>query len=436
MEIKPFKAYRYDANTVGDVSSCITPPYDVINPKQQDAYYHKNPHNIVRIIRGKADDGDNEQNNVYTRAADFLNQWIQSGALKQDADEAIYGYVQDFEIAGVPFQRLSFIALGKLEEFGKIVRPHEQILKKPMQDRLNLLHAAEAQFGLVFMIYEDPDQVADKAIEHAITDTPLIDFTDEMQVRHRLFAITNPESIEAIQMMMNDKYAIIADGHHRYTTALTHSKETDNPNARYLMMSLCNSRHEGLVVLATHRVVSDLVDFDMANLLKALGSDFEITEFHFEAEHEKTDCKVELLEQMKQKRDENKIAFGLYSGTNAFYMIVLNDTSVMDAIVPDKSPAWRTLDVSVLHKLILERVLQIDEAKLAAQTNVEYVKDTPSAIDETIAQIDAGQKQAAFFMNPPKIEQIQQVAEAGERMPQKSTYFFPKMFSGLTIQKL
>jgi len=436
MQIKPFKAFRFDKAVVGDPGSCIAPPYDVINDVQQVQLYNKNEHNIVRIIKGKTEPSDKGDNNQYTRAADYLNKWINEGALKEDAAETIYAYVQDFELGGMQFQRLAFIATAKLEEFGEVVRPHEQILKKPMLDRLSLKKATAAAFGLVFMLYEDKHKIADKIIEQAATTEPLIDFVDGQDVRHRLFAITAEEDIQQIVKMMNDKSCVIADGHHRYTTGLTYSKESDHPAAKYQMLAFANISHEGLIVLATHRLAGNLENFSFDKLITELEENFDVTELKFDSPESKTDARQKMLEQMKAGFDEDKNAFGIYGSNNAFYVAVLRDKQAMDPVVPDMSPAWRTLDVSILHKLILEKILGIDEERLAKGENLQYVKDTPNAIDESISQVDSGNKQAAFFMNPVKMQQLKQVTEAGERMPQKSTYFYPKVFTGLTIQKL
>ena len=436
MEVKAFKAFRFNETVVGNVADCIAPPYDVINPWQQQQLREKSKYNIVRIIKGNTSACDHENDNQYTRAANYLNSWIEEGALKQDSAETIYGYIEDFQVAGEQFRRLSFIALARLEEFGKTVRPHEQIMNGPMLDRLNLKRATTARFGLVFMLYEDEQRIADKIIENAGRQEPLIDFVNDQDVRHRLFAITAKEDIDAVVKMMSDKSCIIADGHHRYTTGLTYSKESASPAAKYQMLAFANTCQDGLRILATHRLVNNLSDFNIEKLVAELADNFEVTEFKFSSHEAKTKAKQEMLAQMKAEHENGKNAFGIYSGTDAFYVAALKDHGLMDAVVPDKSSAYRVLDVSVLHALILGKLLGIDEKKLAKGEHVEYVKDTPTAIDDSISQVDAGQKQAVFFMNPVKMEQLKMVTDAGERMPQKSTYFYPKMYTGLTIQKL
>jgi uncharacterized protein (DUF1015 family) len=255
-------------------------------------------------------------------------------------------------------------------------------------------------------------------------------------VRHRLFAINDTQDIRLIVDMMRDKSCIIADGHHRYTTGLRYWEKSGDPTARYQMLAFANVHQDGLIVLATHRIVYNLERFDMKQLLSDLEERFDVVEFGFDSAEAKKQARREMLERMRAEHDNDKNAFGIYTSDEAFYVAILKDPRAMDTAVPDKSPGWRTLDVSVLHKLILEELLGLDEEKQTQGENLHYVKDTPTAIDDSIARIDAGQGQVAFFMNPVKLQQLKMVTDAGERMPQKSTYFYPKVYSGLTINKL
>jgi len=441
MQLKPFKAFRYDPSVVGDAASCLAPPYDVINSTQQQQLYEKSKYNIVRITKGKTTASDNDSNNQYTRAASYLNEWIAEGALKQDMTETIYAYIQDFEVpnsesTGLHLQRYSFIAQAKLEEFGKIVKPHEKVLNGPMVDRLNLKKATEAEFGLVFMLYDDEEKIADKIIAQTAGQQPLIDFTDEQDVRHRLFAITDSADIEQIVRMMSDKSCIIADGHHRYTTGLNYSRQNSDPATKYQMLSFSNIRQEGLIVLATHRLVGNIENFNLEKLIAEMDVNFEITKFPFDTAQDKAKARQKMIAAMKAGHDEDKNAFGIYGGDNAFYVAVLKDKHATEQVAPEMSRAWQTLDVSVLHKLILEPLLGIDEQAIARGGNLQYVKGITNAIDGSIAEVDAGRQQVAFFMNTIKMQQLKDVTDAGERMPQKSTFFYPKVYSGLTIQKL
>ena len=461
MQIKPFKAFRFNPAVVGDVGNCIAPPYDVISEDARFQLLEKSRYNIVRVTKStpgpipvmqkaeQFEEGNGEsvvkalpkpketkEVDQYKRAAAYLSLWMEQGVLRQDKEEAIYAYVQDFKIGSKKFQRHCFIALGKLEEFGKVVKPHEQILAKPMIDRYNLKKATLADLGLVFLLYEDTQQVADKIITKAAQKDPLIDFTDEMDVRHQLFSINDKKELDKITLMMKDKSCVIADGHHRYTTGLKFAKDTGLPEAQYQMLAFANTSQDGLIILATHRVVQNLKNFKLQSLLEGLKKRFEVTEYKFDNPQNQMQAKKKMLEQMKAEAKKEKCAFGIYGGNNKFYVAVLQDTDAINAAAADMSPAWRTLDLAILHKLILEELLGINQELLSKGENLQYVKDTPNAIDDTIYDIDGGDKQVAFFTNAVTIKQLHMVTDAGERMPQKATYFFPKLYSGLTIHKL
>lgn len=435
MEIKAFKAYRFNEAVVGDVGSCIAPPYDVIDTNLQDRLYKKSKYNIAQITKGKTTPSDSPDNNQYTRAAKLLDDWFRTGALKRDDNDTVYGYVQDFEIAGTKAQRLSFIALAKLEELGKNIKPHEYTLTGPKADRLNLRRATKTTFGLIFMLYHDAKNVADKTIKKAMKQKPLIDFVDEQNVRHRLFAVTDNNDIDAITKMMDTQTCVIADGHHRYETALAYYKETGNPTAQYVLTAFVNTRQDGLLILATHRLIQNVKNFSSKKFLDEVKKDFDLTAFAFDNEKAKQQARQKMTDKMKSEFDADKNAFGIYTADGAFYVAILKDKHLMDAVAPDKSEHWKSLDVAILHKLIIEKHLGIDEKAIAKGGNIEYVKDTGEGIDDSVKQVDEGAKQAALFMNPTKMKQIEMVTATGERMPQKSTFFYPKVYTGLVINK-
>jgi len=437
MDIRPFKAFRFDDAVVGDAGRCIAPPYDVIDDEQQERLYLQSPYNVVRIDRGKEFPSDNGQENVYSRAACCLRDWIDQGVLRQDTRDTIYGYVQDFEMSDRKFVRKNFIALARIEDFGPGVRPHEEIMAKPMMDRLYLKRATLAQLGLVFMLYEDPQTVAEQIIDKAMVGrAALIDVADEQGVRHRLYGVTAPAEIKQIVRMMARNYCIIADGHHRYTTGLRFAEESADPAARYQMMAFANTCQTGLIVLATHRLIRALPNFDGPRLMEGLKDHFEIERYPFSTASEKANAKDTMRTRMKTLFSQDRTVYGVYWGQGAFYVAALRDRQAMQEAAPAMSPAWHELDVAVLQSLVLERRMGVTAERLAQGRSVSYVKDTTSGVEESIAQIDAGMQQVAFFLNPIKIRQLVAVTDSGQRMPQKSTFFYPKMFTGLTLQKL
>ena len=434
MEIKAFKGYRFDDAVVGNAGDCTAPPYDVIDDDFRRKLYDRNKYNIVRVIKGRINSSDTTGDDQYSRAADFLASSIESGAIKLDSDTTIYAYVQDFEIGSDHFQRSSFVALGKLTEFGSGVSPHEQTLDGPKADRLNLMRATAAQFGQIFMLYDDPEKIADAIIARAAEGSSLIDFADDDNVRHRLLAIDKSDDIDAIVAMMADKQCVIADGHHRYETALNYYNQTQNPAAYYRMMTFTNMRNEGLVILPTHRLVTNLPDFDIDKLLTEMHDGFDIFAHPFAGKNDKPVARQKMFDTMKTAFENGKSTLGIYAATPAFYTAVLKDSSAMS--YPQMSDAAKKFDVNIIHKLILEEVLGIGEKELATQSNIEYIKDIGNAIDKSVAKVDSTQSQAVFFMNPTRIEQVRAVADAGEKMPQKSTFFYPKIHTGLVINKL
>lgn len=426
---------RFNSDVVGDVAGCIAPPYDVIDSRGRDRLYDRNPYNIVRLTKAKPTAKDGPEDNVYTRAGATFKAWLRENVLIDDADEAIYPYIQDFEVAGGCFRRCGFVAIGRLEPFGDVVRPHEETLAAPKADRLNLTRATAAQFGQIFVLYDDDENTAEQIIDKYLDESPLVDFVDDDGVRHRLCAVTRPEDIESICEMMAQKDILIADGHHRYETALNYYNETGKAAARFGMMTFVNMRSNGVVVLPTHRLVAGLEKFDIDELIGRVKEDFSVSEYAFAGSQEKPAAKQKMLEHMKAGFENGQNNIGIYASSGGFYICELTNVAAMSAI-SRHSVAWQKLDVAVLHKLILEKILGIGSEQLAAQSNVEYIKDTGGAIDEAIDKVDSGEKQAVFFLNPTKLDQVSAVASAGEKMPQKSTFFYPKVFTGLTVYKL
>ncbi|MGB8225525.1 MAG: DUF1015 domain-containing protein, partial [Sedimentisphaerales bacterium] len=346
MEIKAFKAYRFNPDVVGDNGKCIAPPYDVINPAQQKKLYEQNPYNIIRIILGKTEPTDNGKKNQYSRAAEYLADWLNKKALKQDEKETIYAYVQRFEVAGKQNKRSGFISLGKLAQFGAGVRPHEKTLDGPKADRLKLLQATAAQFELVFMLYDDPQQETDKIIEKATANKKsIIEFVDDDGVKHSLYPIDSQEDTKSLVKLMAQKEVLIADGHHRYETAMNYYNLTKNPAAQWLMMAFVNVHNKGLVILPTHRLVGNLKNYNTDELIKKLQSNFKITEFEYKKSETKEKAKSLMMKRLSRAFEQGQNAFGIYDG-KSFYFISLKNKDVLKSL--PMSDASKSLDVVVL----------------------------------------------------------------------------------------
>jgi len=441
VKVIPFRAFRYDKGKVGDLSKVVAPPYDVIKDKMVDTLQSSSPYNMAWISKNTPTETDSDSNNQYTRARDIWKKWLKEGAVKQDAKECFYVYGHDFEAGGRKLFRFGFIGLLELEEFATKppakgafagVLQHEETLPKDIMDRLNLCRQTMTQFGLIFVIYPDPKREVDSILERYIKNPSLVDVTDMEGVRHRIWGIDNPADTKRISELMKDKYVIIADGHHRYKTALALSKENPSiASTKYRMLTFVNMANPGLVILPTHRLVQNLEGFSRQKLLEGVKQSFESKEFK---------TKEEMFAFMRKQNEAKRHAFGLFVNDAKFYVLTLNDVSAMEKVVPDKSAQWRSLDVAILHSLILDKVLGIGKEKLAQGTMkgegyVVYIKDVGDAVDEAVKSVKE-KAQAVFFMNAPKVDEVEAVSRNFEIMPQKSTFFAPKLFDGLTMNKL
>lgn len=432
VNVSPFQGCRYNKEKI-EIKKVISPPYDVIDTKFQEELYKKSDYNIVRIILGKDEEGDNEQKNKYTRAADYFNLWLERGYLKQNEKPCFYVYSQEFEINGEKKERTGFVTRVELEEFGKNILPHEFTLKGPKIDRRLLLEKAKANFGQIFSIYIDQEKRIDFILDEEKKKPPEFDVTDEEGIRHRIWVISDEGKIKEIRETMKDKKIFIADGHHRYETSFEYSKDhPDNEKAKHIMMTLVNMKNEGLVILPTHRLVKALEGFDKEHLIDLMKTNFNIQIFEFDETNEKKK-REEMFKKMKENSEEH--SFGMFLGDNKYLVLTLKNEEAMERKVKDRSKPWKKLDVSVLHMLILDDLLDIDTTNPEKQHHVEYVKDTKDAVDECLSKVKNRKCQIAFFMNPTKIEDVEEVAKNGERMPQKSTFFYPKVYTGFVMYK-
>ncbi|MHA2161089.1 MAG: DUF1015 domain-containing protein [Candidatus Thorarchaeota archaeon] len=441
VRVKPFRAYRYNPTKISDYSRVVAPPYDIIKGKKVDEIQSLSENNIAWIIKNKPKDTDTETDNQYTRARDSLNSWIQEQVLIQDEKDAFYVYGQNFEVYGKKLFRFGFIGLIELEEFASAsttsskfagVLQHEETLPKDIIDRLSLCRESMANFGQIFVIYPDHEGSVDSILERGMKNKPVMDITDHESVRHRIWIVNDSEDTSQITRLMEDKYVIIADGHHRYKTALALSKENpDLEAARYRMLTFVNISNPGLVILPTHRLVQNLDDFSKSKLLDEIEEHFEIQNF--------TE-KEGMFKLMDEQFKKGNHSFGLFIDDGKFHALTLRDLSIMDQVLPDSSNELRKLDVSILHSLILDKILGITKEKLLQGTMkgggyVTYLKGIGDAVDDSIKSVK-GDAQAVLFMNPTKVEEVEAVSNNFECMPQKSTFFQPKVWTGFTINKL
>jgi uncharacterized protein (DUF1015 family) len=429
--IEPFRAFRYDPARVA-VSQATTQPYDKITPQMQEAYYAASPYSLVRIILGKRLATDVPGNDPYSRAAGFFSDWRKNGVLKQDSEPSIYRYCQTFTVPGgmTQVERQGFIALGAVEDYSAgVVFRHEQTLAKPKADRLDLLRATRAHFGQIFMLYSDPEGEIDKALTSS--DQLIIELTDEYGVVHRVWRVATPGTIRLVQSAMQEKQLIIADGHHRYETALTYRNERraatgtggkpEEPS-EFVMMTFVNMDTPALVILPTHRVVHGLTSFSMDSFRESANSFFTVDEVD---------------PSLDARRATAILREAAHTGTSL--LAVAADRAFL--LSRPKSPAaafdgvslrQQGLDVVQLHKCLLQHALGISEEAIREQKNVSYIRDA----GEAMARAREGKADVAFLMNPARMQQVRDIAFGGEVLPQKSTDFFPKLLSGLTIYAL
>lgn len=435
-EIFPFAAYRYDV-TKHKLEDVLTQPYDKITPAMQDAYYAKHPDNLVAVEKGRASPQDSPANSVYIRAAASLKDWVARRVLVRESAPAIYAYFQDYRAPGSSERKVrkGFIALGRVEDYSAgVVHRHEQTLAGPRADRLELLRHTRAHTGQLFMIYSDPARAVDTILEEVSRGPATAEMRDEYNVVHRLWAITDAARIAEVQRLMAPQKLVIADGHHRYETALAYRNEEraatgnsspDAPHER-VMMTFINTHSEGLLILPTHLVVSNLPNFDAGALRARLAEWFEISPFADSSSERIANLRRELLARSRGAR-----VIGLYSGGQFSFLSLRPSTNLAELLAHVGAPQ-RQLDVVLLHRLILEKGLGITADAVSKESHISYERE----MDNAVAAVDMGKAQIAFLLNAVSVEQTMAMALAGEVLPQKSTDFYPKLLSGLTVYRL
>jgi uncharacterized protein (DUF1015 family) len=412
-KIFPFQPFRYTPSA-GNIQDLVTQPYDKIYPAMQQRYLAASPYNLVRVILGEKFPDDTETNNVYTRAAGYFNQWIEGGQLAQDAEPAFYAYFQEFSVpdTGERMVRKGFIGLGEVVEYAAgVVHRHEQTLSGPKKDRREVLRHTHAHFGQIFMLYPDREGAIDRLLDEVSQAEPDMQIRDEYDAVHRLWRIADPALTARVQALMSDKKLLIADGHHRYETALGWRKDNpEMPGADKVMMTFVNMYSPGLKILATHRLVKDLEGFDADVFLAKAGAAFTVSKL----------ASLEELKALWSAPHEGKMRIGCaIAGRDGLYLL------------ETEKPAGR-LDVTVLHETLLDKMLGVSAEAVREEKFLKYARGA----DTAEAQVRGGAAQIGFLLEPTSIEEVADISFGGGVMPQKSTDFYPKLLTGVAIYKL
>jgi len=449
-KVFPFRGVRYDVSVAGDLSKVVTQPYDKIDAAVMDKYYALSEYNFTRVIKAKEKPGDDEYVNMYSRAREYLKDWMAKGVLKRDEKPALYVYHQVYRVEGETKTRKGFVGAIETKRFGEGVKAHEKTLEGPKADRLNLMRATFSNTGQIFMLYSDPALVISGILDNAIAGRePDARATDDLGENHLLWVVSDPDVCSKVCKAMEDKELFVADGHHRYETACNFFEEKalegyicdGNENIHNVMLTMVNMDETGLTILPTHRLIFGIEDFNPIRFLTEAKMHFDVTTWRFSEHGGESEARKKFFAQMDAKAES--AALGFYAhGEDAYYLLEFNDPKMMDDVLDGRkdedgnpivfSPDYKKLDAAILHAL-LEKFFGIDDDALKAQTNVNYVRGR----DEAIERVDNIEKyQCVFLMNPTLIDEVKKVAMAGERMPQKSTDFYPKLLSGMVMNKM
>ncbi len=435
-EIYPFRALHYNLKKIADLAQTVTQPYDKITPEMQARYYDLSPYNLVRIIRGRENPADTPNHNLYTRAARSLQDWIQQGVLTSESEPALYPYDQEYTVPGEGRSkklRQGVIALCRLEDYSQgIVHRHEQTLSGPKADRLQLLMATRAHCGQIFMLYSDPAGAIEKQLEAFAQNKPWESVEDEYGTRHTVWRITNPLAIEKVVTGMRDKKLVIADGHHRYETALAYrdycrAQSLPDDRAEYVTATFIRMESEGLTILPTHRVVQSLPDFDWVRFASAAQNVFDWEEFPVQGRSRQWGRSI-VARLAEAGRERPSLAVFARKHDPVLLRVREDKDIDLDGALERVPPGLRRLDVVLLH-LLLEGALGIDRQSVREEKNLRYVREFATALEE----VKSGKAQLCFLLNPTPIQAVWSNALAGHPLPQKSTDFYPKLLSGLTV---
>ncbi len=438
--IFPFKGILYNKERVWDFALVTAPPYDVISEKEQDQYYKIDEHNIIRLILGKENPEDGPEDNRYTRAASFLKKWLNEKVLVEGKNNCIYFYSQEYELGEVRKIQKGFICILRLEEFSENggVLPHEETLRKPKEDRLRLMSACHANLSPIFGLYSDPNFHLETLFKENMDKPPSINVKDADGILHRLWRVHNSDTIRIIQTLLHPKKIYIADGHHRYETAISYRENrrkieggfTGEELYNHIMIYLTNMDDDGLTILPAHRLVRSLPSSKPARQTTG-GECSTVREGKLNEFFIRRSCSsYEEMSKLMKDSIGRENAFGMYNGKRLEFL-VLRDSKKRDEVMGSGIPdIYKSLDVVVAHNLLLDHIL--NNGRKMLEDNITYVKDEKQAMK----LVDEGKFELAVLLNPTKVEQVKAIASIGGKMPGKATYFYPKPLSGLVINKL
>ena len=436
-KVIPFKGLRYNLEKFKDLDAVTAPPYDIITPEEQQELYNKDEYNVIRLDYGMDFDSDDTDNNKYTRSAAYLNKWIEEQILVYEDEPAFYIYEQVFRLGDdeSPSHSLKgIISLVQLEEFSKkIIMPHSETTNQPKRDRMELMQRTGTNMSQIYSLYMDPDHAIADIISECSDGKPDITFTTKEKVIQNLWIIKDPATVNVISKKFENKQLFIADGHHRYETALNYRRErhledgteVGTQSYDYTMMVLTSMDDSGLFMFPTHRMVKDVNNFSEQMIISMLTDDFNAAKIHFT----EGDYAEIIMTKLINTVDEKRLAF--YTGQDYYYTLDVKDVHVMDDLIEGRSDAYKHLDVTILNRLILAKYFDIDDTRQADRDCLKSTKDAKEAVE----RVKSGEYQCAFLLNATKISEVKDISLANDKMPQKATYFWPKIITGTVIYK-
>jgi uncharacterized protein (DUF1015 family) len=430
-DIRPFRAWRYDLGHVGPLADVVAPPYDVIGPDLQQRLYDRSPNNVVRVDFGKGEPADNDDTNRYTRAAGLLRDWVRTGVLKQDTARSLYVCHQEYEVEGTRHVRKGFFARVRLEPFGRGVYAHEETMSGPKEDRLKLMRATGMNLSPIFSVFPDQAGEAQSILDAVVRRAPPLEATDHLGTVSRLWPISDQQTLTTITGLLGPKPVFIADGHHRYETALRYLEERraagevtdDEAPANFTLMLLVGMSDPGLLIQPTHRLVSGISALDTAKLRQLLDGFFAV-----ETVGSGDAAARECWEQIESDGSQSVLGFGT-AVDGAWHIARLTNRAAMDALAANHSPDWRGLSVSVLHVLVLDKLLR---ERIGGDPRCQYVHLFREAEEAVVA----GRCHLAALVPPATMDDVERISGRNEKMPAKSTYFYPKLLTGLVLNSL